>query len=62
MLKSFRPSSIRQAEVGWKALKFGLPDSLTTLPKAEVLTFLVSLEGKVASNTILAYRNPLKTP
>ena len=63
LLRGYRKSSIRQAEVGWRAFKEWLPPSIQSISKSEVLQFLVHLERTgYSANTILAYRNSLKTP
>ena len=63
LLKGFRDSSIRQAEVGWRVFKEWLPRSLDTVGKSDVLQFLVFLENKgLSPNTIMAYRNSLRIP
>ena len=63
LLKAFRKSSNRQAEVGWRKFKEWLPQSAQIITKADVLDFLIFLESKELSpNTILAYKNSLRIP
>ena len=61
LLSSYRVSSNRQFESGWRAFKSWLPSDITIITKPVFLSFLVSLKN-MSHNTALSYRNSLKLP
>ena len=61
---SYRPSSIRQAEVAWKTFQEWLPGSATQISKSTVLSFLSFLfvEKGLSPRTVMCYRASLALP
>ena len=63
LLASYRKSSNRQFEAGWRSFQNWLPRDLEIIEKRTVMEFLVFLrEQKFSHHTALSYRNALKLP
>ena len=62
LLTSYRKSSNRQFESGWRAFQNWLPIDTERVTKSLFLSFMVSLKNKLSYKTALSYRNDLRIP